>query len=152
MKIALCGSARFETEFIKANQMLTLNGHTVYGLAVYPSQKEAGKDWYTEEQKHILDLMHLSKIEESDAIYICTDPTGYIGFSTRREIAWAMIRTKLILSEYTLNCPALLPDYKNPSIPGINYAWSLQNPVHMWQKFVDPEPETPSSPDDDIPF
>ena len=94
MKITLCGSARFEKEFKEANEELTLKGHTVYSLAIYPSDKHGEKNWYTESQKVLLDLAHLRKIMESDAIHIVGD--GYIGFSTAREIMWAYSLNKLI--------------------------------------------------------
>lgn len=108
MKICLCGSAKFELQFHEWDEKLTLAGHVVYSLAIYPSSKEGNKDWYTEEQKQTLDLVHLAKIEESDAIVVLNVPAtdyeeGYIGFSTRREIEWAKIRLKQV---YYLHPPA----------------------------------------------
>lgn len=98
MKITLCGSARFEKNFKWANEKLTLAGHTVYSLAVYMSDKPAPVDgvaheWYTPHEKEILDLIHLSKILNSDAIFVINDD-GYIGPSTKREINWAVILDK----------------------------------------------------------
>ena len=95
MIITLCGSLSFEREINEWNEKLSLAGYTVYSMAVMPSYKEDTKDWYTEEQKEILDLVHLSKIEESDAIVV-VDPEGYIGESTEREIKWAIIRDKAV--------------------------------------------------------
>jgi predicted amidohydrolase len=94
MKITLCGSARFEQEFHRLARELTLAGHVLYSLSVFPSFA-GSKNWYSEEQKVVLDLVHLAKIEESDAVLII-DVDGYIGESTRREIAWARIRGKRI--------------------------------------------------------
>ena len=94
MKITLCGSARFEEDFHKANLLLTLRGHTVYGLAIYPSAKGGEHKWYSEYEKILLDLAHLRKISESDAIAVVGD--GYIGFSTSREILWAQSLEKAI--------------------------------------------------------
>lgn len=96
MRIALCGSAKFEKEFLEWTEKLTLNGHTVYGLAVYPSQKEGNKDWYDEDTKIMLDLVHLDKILNSDAVVVI-NVGGYIGFSTKREITWANMHKKAIL-------------------------------------------------------
>lgn len=90
MKITLCGSARFEKEFHEWNERLTLTGHTVYGLAVYPSVKGGDKNWYDEKTKQTLDLVHLSKIMNSDAIVVL-DVDRYVGESTAREIDWARI-------------------------------------------------------------
>jgi hypothetical protein len=41
----------------------------------------------------MLDLVHLSKIEESDTIVVL-NAGDYIGDSTKREVAWARIREK----------------------------------------------------------
>lgn len=95
MKITLCGSAKFEGMFHKWNKDLTLSGHTVYALAVYPSFMENNKNWYTEEEKAILDLCHLNKILNSDAIVVI-DVDEYYGESTAREIMWARLNNKKI--------------------------------------------------------
>jgi hypothetical protein len=100
MKITLCGSAKFEKEFKVANERLTLAGHVVYSLAVYPSDKN-GKDWYNAKQKEILDKVHLAKIDASDAIYVLA-PGGYIGESTQREIDYARKQGKTLMSAYPL--------------------------------------------------
>jgi hypothetical protein len=84
--VTLCGSARFEQQFIDANRELTLRGLAVYSLACMPSQN-GGKDWYTPGQKAVLDLAHLRKIQLSHVIFVVGD--GYIGHSTAREIIWA---------------------------------------------------------------
>lgn len=95
MKITLCGSARFEEYFKFWNEMLSLYGHTVYTLSVYPSQKEVGKDWYSEEEKKILDKVHLDKISNSDAIFVI-NPFAYLGESTLKEIEFAEATGKQI--------------------------------------------------------
>ena len=95
MRITLCGSARFEEDFHSWNEDLSLSGHTVYSLAIYPSSKGGNKDWYNQQQKTTLDLVHLSKIENSDAIVVI-NKNGYIGDSTKREIEWARLKNKTI--------------------------------------------------------
>lgn len=102
MKITLCGSARFESLFHKINEELTLAGHIVYGLAVYPSSKGDEKNWYTDEQKKILDDVHLGKIDNSDAIVVI-NPENYIGQSTARELAHAIRARKAVY--YTVGGP-----------------------------------------------
>lgn len=97
MRITLCGSARFEKSFHEWNERLTLKGHIVYGLAVYPSSKGGNKNWYNEAIKAMLDLVHLGKIDNSDAIVILNE-NGYIGESTAREIQYAKIKGKQIFS------------------------------------------------------
>jgi|SRR6185369_2390554 len=95
MKITLCGSARFEDLFHAWDKKLTLLGHVVYGLAVYPSFMGNQKEWYTAEEKTKLDLAHLAKIENSDCILVL-NPEGYIGESTAREILWAQLQGKMV--------------------------------------------------------
>ena len=93
MKITLCGSARFEDWFHLWNEILTLSGHTVYGLSTYPSNKKGNKDWYTEEEKIELDKAHLRKIDNSDAIFVL-NRYAYIGESTLKEIEYAKVNDK----------------------------------------------------------
>lgn len=101
MKITLVGSARFESEFKRLNKGLTLNGHIVYSLAVYPSD-EGEKNWYTDKEKKELDNVHLMKILNSDAIYVVS-PDGYIGESTTREIVYAHSKGKLIITQSNIS-------------------------------------------------
>jgi hypothetical protein len=95
MKLTLCGSLRFEKEIQYFHEKLAFAGHTIYSMVALPSQKGGNKDWYTQQQKIVLDLLHLSKIEESDGIVV-VDIDGYIGESTAREILWAMMRRKYV--------------------------------------------------------
>lgn len=95
MRITLCGSARFERLFHEINEQLSLAGHVVYGLSVYPSFKQGNKDWYNEEQKKTLDAIHLCKIDNSDAIVVI-NPDNYIGASTTKEVAHAKSQNKHI--------------------------------------------------------
>jgi hypothetical protein len=94
MIFTICGSAKFESHWHEWNKRLGLMGHISYGLMTYPSI-EGDKNWYTDEEKELLDLAHLAKIEESDAIFVL-NLDGYIGESTRREIRWAEMRNKQI--------------------------------------------------------
>jgi hypothetical protein len=95
MIITLCGSARFERLFKVWNEALTLAGHTVFDLAVYPSEKDGVKQWYTDLEKIKLDAAHLQKIAKSDAIVVL-NLYGYIGESTLREIMFANASGKSI--------------------------------------------------------
>lgn len=95
MRLTLCGSAKFEVRFHEWNEKLTLKGHTVYSLAIYPSSKNGEKNWYTEAQKTTLDLIHLDKIQNSEGIVVLNED-GYYGDSTTREIAWARICKKRV--------------------------------------------------------
>src|SRR5258705_8474616 len=99
MRITLCGSTRFEPLFHEWNHKLAVAGHTVYSLSLFGREaKDAGKDdkkIVTEEEKIILDLVHLDKILNSDAIVVINQD-GYVGFSTAREILWARMQGKKI--------------------------------------------------------
>lgn len=94
MKITICGSAKFEPVWHEANKQLGLAGHICYSLMTFPSiEKE--KTWYTPEQKQSLDLAHLAKIEESDAV-VMLNVNGYLGESSTRELEWARLRNKQV--------------------------------------------------------
>lgn len=95
MKLTICGSLKFETDIQSWHEVLAMAGHTVYCMVVLPSQKGGVKDWYSSDEKETLDLLHLSKIEESDGIFV-VDVGGYVGESTKREIKWARIRKKYV--------------------------------------------------------
>jgi hypothetical protein len=84
-KITLCGSTRFAHEFDRWNARLTLQGHLVYSIAVPVHQ--TGIE-VSPQEKRVLDEVHLAKIAESDEILVL-DVDGYVGESTRREIAFA---------------------------------------------------------------
>jgi len=99
MRITLCGSTRFKAQFEEWNHQLALKGHTVYSLSLFAREAtDQGKDGnpiITEEEKITLDLVHLDKILNSDAIVII-DVDYYTGFSTKREIQWARMQGKII--------------------------------------------------------
>lgn len=69
------------TDIRAANRELTLTGVIV----VAPSDAEEAP---TPEQKAALDDLHLRKIDLADRVLI-VNPGGYVGESTRREIAYA---------------------------------------------------------------
>lgn len=68
-------------EMRAANRELTFTGVIV----VAPSE---GDESPTPAQKTILDALHLRKIDLADRVLI-VNPGGYVGESTRREIAYA---------------------------------------------------------------
>lgn len=93
MRVTLVGSTRFAAKFLTVAEALSLEGHTVYGLGFTSGHKEEGRG-PTDDQKVVLDLVHLKKIIDSDAVVLVTDDTYYFGESTRRELAWAMLVDK----------------------------------------------------------
>lgn len=108
MKFTICGSAHFEDQYHEWNKRLGLMGHISYSLMTFPSV-EGSKSWYLKDEKETLDLAHLAKIEESDAILVL-NVDGYVGESTAREVKWARIRNKAIYWLVSPN-PKLDPDY-----------------------------------------
>lgn len=99
MRLTLCGSTRFKPAFESWNHQLALSGHTVYSLSLFAREAtDKGKEGYptiTEEEKIILDLVHLDKILNSEGIVV-VDVDSYVGFSTRREIEWARMHDKKV--------------------------------------------------------
>jgi hypothetical protein len=85
--VTLCGSTRFEAEFAEVNQRLTLDGCVVISLGMF---RLPGYDWTVdpEDMRGRLGRLHLQKIRMADEVYV-VDPGGYLGESTRREIAYA---------------------------------------------------------------
>ncbi|PKH40954.1 hypothetical protein SAMN05192575_11185 [Nocardioides alpinus] len=79
--VCICGSARFVAEMRAANRDLTYAGVIV----VAPGEAD---EVVTEEQKVVLDALHLHKIDLADRVLV-VNPGGYVGESTRREIAHA---------------------------------------------------------------
>lgn len=90
--ICLCGSTRFMDQFHEANVELTKRGFSVITISMaMPKEGDADKGL-----KEILDLVHFNKILRADAIFVVHDDSGYVGFSTAREILWASMQGKSI--------------------------------------------------------
>lgn len=99
--ITLCGSTKFKDEFMEAQKRLTLAGNIVIsvGLFGHSGDEEVweGMDEGTLTQtKEMLDDMHKRKIDMADSIFVI-NVDGYIGESTRSEIAYAKAAGKQIL-------------------------------------------------------
>ena len=102
--ITLCGSTRFKDEFLEAQKRLTLEGNVVITVGLFG---HSGDDVvWTEGVKEMLDHQHLAKIDLADEIFV-VNVGGYIGDSTRREIAYAEFKGKAI---------SYLEECRNPSI------------------------------------
>jgi hypothetical protein len=88
--ITLCGSTKFEAEFAEVNQRLTMEGCVVMSLGMFSLPDLPEYDWTADSSdlKERLGSMHFQKIRMADEVYI-VDPDGYVGESTRREIAYA---------------------------------------------------------------
>ena len=88
--ITLCGSTRFEAEFAEVNRRLTMEGCVVISLGTFSLLDLPDDDWTADsaDLKERLGAVHFQKIRMADEVYI-VDPGGYVGESTRREIAYA---------------------------------------------------------------
>ena len=88
--ITLCGSTKFEAEFAEVNQRLTMEGCVVISLGMFSLPDLPDYDWTVDSSdlKGRLGGVHFQKIRMADEVYI-VDPGGYLGESTRREIAYA---------------------------------------------------------------
>ena len=85
--VCLCGSTSLPRAFQEANFRETLAGKIV--LSVGCSDKSDDELRITEEQKGMLDELHKRKIDLADEVLVL-NVCGYIGSSTRSEIAYAL--------------------------------------------------------------
>lgn len=92
--ITLCGSTRFKEQFLEAQKRLTLEGNIVISVGLFGHSGD--QEVWTEGTKEMLDDMHKRKIDMADAIYVI-NVGGYIGTSTRSEIAYARSTGKEVL-------------------------------------------------------
>ncbi|ADU29089.1 hypothetical protein [Evansella cellulosilytica] len=90
--ITLCGSTKFKDDFEKANAYLTLQGNIVLSVGFFEQS-----DGFTisENQAKQFEKLHFKKIDMSDEILVI-DVNGYIGESTRKEIAYATQNGKAV--------------------------------------------------------
>lgn len=106
--ITLCGSTRFKNEFLEAQKRLTLEGNVVITVGLFG---HSGDDVvWTEGVKDMLDRQHLAKIDLADEIFVI-NVGGYIGDSTRREIAYAEFKGKTILYLEEGRKPSIYDNY-----------------------------------------
>ena len=91
--ITLCGSTRFKDEFIEVQKRLTLEGNIVISVGLFGHSGD--EEVWNEGVKDMLDRQHLAKIDLADEIFII-NVGGYIGESTRREIAYAKCKHKAV--------------------------------------------------------
>jgi hypothetical protein len=89
--VCLCGSTRFYEAFQRANYEETMSGRIVLSVGFYMHSAEQAHGetlGCAPEQKLMLDELHLRKIDLADEVLIL-NVGGYIGDSTRRELAYA---------------------------------------------------------------
>ena len=84
--VTLCGSTRFKEQYMEVQKRLTLEGCIVISVGLFGHSGD--EEVWTPSTKEMLDDMHLRKIDMADEIFVI-NVGGYIGESTRREIAYA---------------------------------------------------------------
>ena len=98
--ITLCGSTRFKDAFMETQKRLTLEGNIVISVGLFGHSGDH-EVWENLDEgtltttKKMLDDMHLRKIDMADEIFVI-NVGGYIGNSTRSEIAYAKATGKTI--------------------------------------------------------
>jgi len=106
--VCLCGSMRFEEQMREAARVESINGLIVVGPMVnmkhpHPLWDETAD---VEQIKTDLDALHKRKIDLADEILVVSDETGYVGDSTRSEIAYAHALGKPV-REFRMAAPAV---------------------------------------------
>ena len=84
--ITLCGSTRFRDAFLDVQKRLTLAGNIVISVGLFGHSGD--DEVWADGVKEMLDDMHRRKIDMADEIFVI-NVGGYIGSSTRSEIAYA---------------------------------------------------------------
>lgn len=91
--ITLCGSAKFEEDFLREQKRLTLEGNIVVSVGFFGST--GSKEILSDETKLMLGDIHKRKIDMADEIFVI-NKNGYIGESTQSEIEYAKNTNKIV--------------------------------------------------------
>lgn len=91
--ITLCGSTRFKDAFMQEQKRLTLDGNIVISVGMFGHSGD--QEVWAEGVKEMLDDMHKRKIDMADEIFVI-NVGGYIGSSTKSEIAYAQSTGKTV--------------------------------------------------------
>lgn len=83
--ITLCGSTKFKEDFLREQERLSLQGNIVISVDFF---EHTDGFVVTEDLKKLFDEKHRAKIELSDEVFVI-NKGGYIGTSTKNEIAYA---------------------------------------------------------------
>ena len=91
--ITLCGSTKFKDAFMQEQKRLTLEGNIVISVGMFGHSGD--QEVWDEGVKDMLDDMHKRKIDMADEIFVI-NVGGYIGSSTKSEIAYAQSTGKVV--------------------------------------------------------
>lgn len=100
--VTICGSMRFRAEMDEAAQHLSRVGFIV----LMPFVTFAADEQISDPDKAMLDRMHRAKIDMAESIHV-VNPGGYIGDSTRGEIAYALSTGKSVSAIVPIDVHAL---------------------------------------------
>lgn len=90
--VTLCGSTKFKKEYEEAYFRESSLGKIVLTVGCFTHADNLGT---TEEQKAMLNMLHLRKIDMSDEILVI-NVDGYMGIDTKKEINYAAKHGKTI--------------------------------------------------------
>lgn len=93
--VTLCGSTKFKSDFIKAQEALTLLGCIVISVGLFGHADNKYESEISPDVKLMLDDMHKRKIDMADRILVI-NRDDYIGESTASEIAYAEATNKKV--------------------------------------------------------
>ena len=110
--VTLCGSTKFKEEFEREMKRLTLEANIVLSVGLFGHSG----DEITEQQKTMLDALHKKKILLSDSILVI-NKGGYIGYSTRSEILFALEKGKKVELMEPMSIDDFLAALKSPPPP-----------------------------------
>lgn len=90
--ITLCGSMKFQDDFLKEQKSLSIDGNIVLTPNFFENED---KTILTDEVLAMFKDMHLRRIDMADEIYVI-NKGGHIGASTKLEIEYAKKAGKII--------------------------------------------------------
>jgi hypothetical protein len=94
--VVLCGSTRFVEDFNEWRKRLTHEGKIILSIEIVTTQQREEDPQHTNRpNKEMLDELHKRKIDLADTVMVL-NVGGYIGDSTRSEIAYAQAHGKPI--------------------------------------------------------
>ena len=93
--VCLCGSTRFKAEFEHMAEILTLQGYEVLMPTFFSHNYGELYKLLNDQTKESLDELSHLRIMNSDVVFVI-NPGGYIGSSTKSEIAFAKRNEKPI--------------------------------------------------------
>ena len=96
--VCLCGSSRFYKEFQEAAYEETMAGRIYLSIGFYPyaaDEKHGEGVGHNSDEKLFLDELHKRKIDMADEVLV-VNVGGYIGDSTKSEVAYAIRKGKPI--------------------------------------------------------